>query len=82
MTPAELLQELEALQSLSHHPGWRIVSDQLKKKTAQELSLMQSATSQEVLLKHTYTYMAFADLPNLPAVLAGVLANQLQSRKK
>lgn len=79
MTKSDLEMQLEALQSLLHHPGWVIVTEQAKKTAAQQMSLMRNAPSQDELLKHTYTYMAVTDLLEVPSLLMKPLVQQLQA---
>lgn len=79
MTKSDLEMQLEALQSLLHHPGWAIVTEQAKKTAAQQMSLMRNAPNQDALLKHTYTYMAVTDLLEVPSLLMKPLVQQLQA---
>lgn len=79
MTKGDLEVQLEALQSLLHHPGWAIVTDQMKRNAASQMALMRNATSQDLLLKHTYTYMAVQDLLEVPSLLMKPLVQQLQA---
>lgn len=74
-------RNLEALQHLANHPGWQVLLAHLKGRSDSEMAQMRNAKSQDELLKHTYTYMALADLPNAPALLAGVLKMKLQEHK-
>lgn len=82
MTPearkALLTEQVEALQSLSTHPGWEILCKHLKGRTDVLMTEMKSAPSQEVMLKATYTYLALHDLPAAPAMMLQVLTQQLQ----
>lgn len=74
--------DLEALQGLVRHPGWQLLSDRIKAQAAQQLAAMRNAPTQDALLKHTYTYIALADLPDAPEVLIKTLAQSLQLTKK
>jgi hypothetical protein len=82
LTPREAENNLEALMALNKHPGWALLVEHLKARAENEMSAMRNSPSQDDLLKHTYTYMALADLPNAPALLASVLQMKLQSTKK
>lgn len=78
----ELEQTIEALQSLEHHPGWAIITAQLKRRADHEMVQMRNSTTQDSLLKHTYTYMALSDLPQAPRLLLEAMTRQLQSQTK
>lgn len=82
MTSRDIEIQLEALMALDKHPGWLMLVDHLKKRSDMEMSAMRNAKSQDELLKHTYTYMALADLPNAPKLLGSVLQQHLTSHKK
>lgn len=74
--------ELEALQSLVHHPGWEALTRRMQAQADVQLGAMRNATSSDQLLKHTYTYMAITDMIAAPGVLIKTLAQQLQATKK
>lgn len=82
MTPRDAEIQLEALMALDKHPGWLMLVDHLKKRSDMEMSAMRNAKTQDELLKHTYTYMALADLPNAPKLLGSVLQQHLTTNKK
>ena len=82
LTPREAENNLEALTALNKHPGSALSLEHTKPRTENDRSTLRHSRSQDDLLKHTYTYMALADLPNAPALLASVLQMKLQSTKK
>lgn len=77
-----VVQELEAYQSLVQHPGWELLAKRIRATAEESLRQMKGAQSQDMLLKHTYTYMAQLDMLESPAMLIRVLAQQLQTTKK
>lgn len=77
-----LQEQIEALQSLLTHPGWNILCKRIRAQADQHMTNMKMATSQESLLKATYTYLALHDLPEAPETMLRVLTQQLQTTRK
>lgn len=77
-----VVEELEALQQLKSSRGWETLTSRMKAQADAQLGYMRNATSADMLLKHTYTYMALTDLIEAPNVLIRTLAQQLQNTKK
>lgn len=78
----QLIQEVEALQSLVRHPGWEILAAQIRASADVAMQKMRNGTTQDELLKNTYTYMALADLPTAPEVMIKHREQILQLTKK
>lgn len=78
----QIVQELEALQGLVNHPGWEVLKTRIKAQADSQLGAMRNSSTSDVLLRHTYTYMAMTDLIEAPAVLIRTLAQLLQNTKK
>jgi hypothetical protein len=74
----ELHDKVEAFDSLTRHPGWLLLVDHLQKRASASMSEMRNAKTSDELLRHTYTYMALADLPKAPEMLRDVMAQNLQ----
>ena len=79
MTKNDLEIQLEALQSLLHHPGWQIISERMRMNAAAQMAAMCNAPDQDTLLKHAYTFMAVQDLLEVPNLLMKPLVQQLQA---
>lgn len=77
-----VIQEVEALQGLLRHPGWDILARQIKASADVAMQSMRNAPTQDELLKHTYTYIALADLPTAPEVMIKHREQILQLTKK
>lgn len=81
-SPESLAQDIEALQSLVRHPGWQFMIKQISNRKEFAMNSMRNAPTQDQLLKHTYTYMALADLAEAPDMLIKTFTQQLQALKK
>lgn len=82
MNKQDMTLPLEALESLTRHPGWQIFKQQLDKEVETQLNFMRQAKSQEELLRFTYTYLALKNVVVAPDMMMKPLITNLEILNK
>lgn len=75
----ELMGQVEAYQLLLDNPGWQLFKRHVQARASEALKNMKLATTSDMLLKHTYEFLALRDLPEAPEQLFQHLSTKLNS---
>lgn len=82
MTRDDVDKNIDAFITLEHHPGWKLLCDQIRKDAELALQAMRSSKTNDELIKHTHTYMTLLAVPDMPRKLYTTLQSQLQAHAK
>ena len=75
----DLMGQVEAYQLLVDNPGWQLLKATIQARADEALKKMRNADSGDMVLKHTYEFLALKDLPEAPSVILQLLKSKLES---
>ncbi len=76
----DVVQLVEAYDSLLRHPGWKLLENQIHKAAEEELSQMAAARNTFDLERHTSAYLTICKVLKMPEMVRTTLAAKLQPK--